>query len=99
MRCLAHPPLVSALALEMPLAECACCVARHVHDDDVIALRALGLQATLTSAPAGHVHSTLVVAGSSVKDAMARWGDMMLLAAAGGKERSMKWTLDGDVGA
>lgn len=57
-----------------------------------------GMQATLTSAPAGHTHSTLVVTGSSVKDAMGRWGDMMLLSAGGGKERTMKWTLQGDAG-
>ena len=57
-----------------------------------------GMQQTLASAPAGHTHATLLVAAAGVRSAMMRWGTLLLLSAGGGKERSMKWTEQGDAG-
>jgi|EP01049_Picozoa_sp_SAG25_P009197 hypothetical protein len=56
-----------------------------------------GLQGTLSSVPPGHVHRTLLVAGSGVRAATMKWGELLLKAAGGGKRRSMAWTLQGDV--
>jgi len=57
-----------------------------------------GLQATLNSVPAGHVHATLFVADTGVRAATAKWGDVLLSTAGSGKKRSMQWTMAGDVG-
>lgn len=57
-----------------------------------------GMQGTLTSAPAGHEHLTLLVAGEGVGATMLRWGELLRRAAGGGKERSMQWTRSGDAG-
>jgi hypothetical protein len=57
-----------------------------------------GMQATLESAPKGHEHVTLVVAGASPRGAMMRWGDVFMGAAGAGKQRNMDWTENGDAG-
>jgi hypothetical protein len=57
-----------------------------------------GMQATLQSAPKGHEHVTLVVAGASPRAAMMGWGDVFMDAAGAGKQRNMDWTESGDPG-
>ena len=51
----------------------------------------VGMQSTVGSVPKGHLHRTIVVAGTSVTQALMRWGDLFLASAGGGKERSMKY--------
>ena len=55
-----------------------------------------GLHGELRQAPAGHVHATLFVGGSSVRAAMMSWGAHLLKAGGSRKRRDMRWTVEGD---
>jgi hypothetical protein len=65
-------------------------------ESEAIGNFSIGMQGTVDTVPAGHIHQTLVVGGSGTRAATMRWGELLMKASGGGKTRSMRWTKHGD---